>query len=306
MAAPTQKERANSEIVIDGVVASVDDKPITLSDLTARLSPHRKLSMEDASKDTEALKVLDQLIVEKLLEEEGKTKRLSVADSEVDDYIREVEQRNGLTPDQFNAALSKEGHTRTSYRNQVKFDILKAKLASSITRGGVSTTEHEIDEYIASHPEVKHSGATIKLRHISISKTGRTSEEVTAKVSEATSALDGGESFTSVAERLADNAGSPDGTLLGVVAQQDLSADMAQVVAPLGEGEHSKPVESENDVQIFLVERRFEEEDDDSEEKEEALRQEVRQILQKQKTKDRLSSYFIEDLYKNHAVDKRL
>jgi peptidyl-prolyl cis-trans isomerase SurA len=305
MASPSQKTGVRTEVVIDGIVASVDDKPITLSDLSARITPRRKLSMDEASKDPEALKTLDQLIVEKLLEEEAKAKRLSVADSEVDDYIREVEQRNGLSQEQFNAALSKEGHTRSSYRNQVKFDILKAKLASSITRGGVSTTDNQIDEYIANHPELRRSGATLKLHHISISKGGRTQEAVAAKVTEATSALDGGESFTAVAQRISDSAGSPDGSLLGVVAQQDLSADIAQAVAPLAIGEHSKPLESENEVQIFFVEERFEEEDD-SDEKEEALRAEVRQILQKQKTKERLSSYFIEDLYKNHAVDKRL
>lgn len=296
-----------TEVVIDGIVASVDDKPITLHDITARLNPQRRLTMAEAAKDPEALKVLDEVIFEKLLEEEAKTKRLVVADSDVEDYIREVAQRNNLTPTEFEAALAREGRTLSTYKHQVRVDILRAKLSSSISRGGISSTETEIDQYLENHPELRGSENTIKLHHIVISKVGRSPEQVQAKITEITTTLAGGAEFTEVAQRLSDTAASsPDGSLLGVISPQDLSPAISEAVSGLEKGKYSKPVETESDVQIFFVEQRFSGNSDDSDEAEEALRAEVRQILQKQKTKDRLSTYFVEDLFKNHAVDKRL
>jgi peptidyl-prolyl cis-trans isomerase SurA len=302
---PKKSEAPPKEIVIDAIVASVDDKPITLSDLNSRLSP-RKLSMAEAGKDADALKVLDQIILEKLMEEEARTKRLNVADSDVDDYIREVAQRNDLSMSDFESALAKEGRSMAAYKQQIKLDIIKAKLTSSLVRGGVSTTDAEVDEYIASHPELKNAGKNLKLHHIVISKEGRSPEDVRVKLAQAQASLDEGESFPQVAQRVSDTASSPEGSFLGVISLSDLSPGIAEAVSPLRAGQHSSPMETPNDIQIFFVEERLGAEAEAPEADEEKLRDEVRQILQKQKTKDRLAAYFNNDLYKNHAVDKRL
>lgn len=292
------------EVVINAIVASVDDKPITLSDLSARLTPPRTLTLAEAAKDPQAQKALDQMINEKLLEEEAKVKRVTVNDLEIEDYINEVAQRNGLTRGQFNEALAKEGKSLSSYKQDVRIEIMKAKIVSTITRGGVSTTETEVDEYIAEHPELHPTTASVKLHRMTISKSGKSSQEVEARVLEIQETLKKGESFGIVAAKLADMGQNPDATLLGVIAESDLSPDIQNAIEGLPAGQHSQPLETENEVQIFLVERRFTGEEE--EEDEETLRAEVRQILQRQKTQQRLAQYFGEEIYKNHAIDKRL
>ncbi len=294
----------HGEVVIDAVVASVDDKPITLSDLCGRLLPPRKLTLPEAAKDTEAQKALDQMILEKLLDEEAKAKKVSVNDLEIEDYINEVAQRNGMTRGQFNEALAKEGKQLPSYKREINIEILKAKIVSSITRGGVSTTETEIDEYISEHSELRPTTASVKLQRLVVNKQNRSAVEVAAKITDIQTALDKGDTFAMVAARLSDVGQNPDATALGVIAETDLTSDISEAIKDLKNGEHSKPVESENEVQIFLVERRFSGEDEDDDE--EALRAEVRQIIQKQKTQQRLTAYFGDEIYKNHAVDKRL
>jgi peptidyl-prolyl cis-trans isomerase SurA len=296
----------SQEIVIDAIVGSVDDKPITLSDLNARLAP-RRLTLAEAKKTPEASLVLDQIILEKLLEEEAKAKRLNVSDAEVDEYMGEVMQRNGLTEGKFQSALAKEGRSIATYKQQIKIDILKAKLGSSMARGGTSVSDSEIDEYIAQHPELKNGGKNLKLHHLVISKEGRTIEDVKARLMQVSSALEGGESFPEVAKRLSDTASSSEGSLIGVIPLQDLSPAIAEAVAPLRAGQHTPPLETPADIQIFFVEERLGGGDDSDEEvDEEKLKDEVRQILQKQKTKERLDAFFKNDLYKKHAVDKRL
>lgn len=312
VAAPAKKkvekkvETTSQELVIDAIVGSVDDKPITLSDLNARLAP-RRLTLSEAKKDTEASRVLDQIILEKLLEEEAKVKRVNVSDAEVDEYVREVMQRNGLTQDDFQAALAREGRSLSTYKQQIKIDILKAKLGSSMARGGTSVSESEIEDYIAKHPELKNAGKDIKLHHLVISKEGRSIEDVKARLMQVSSALEGGESFIDIAKRLSDTASSGEGSLIGVIPLKDLSPAIAEAVAPLRAGQHTPPLETPADIQLFFVEERLGNNDDDSEEiDEEKLKEEVRQTLQKQKTKERLDAFFRNDLYKNHAVDKRL
>jgi peptidyl-prolyl cis-trans isomerase SurA len=306
-AAPSKKAAApTQELVIDAVVGAVDDKPITLSDLNARLAP-RRLMLSEAKKDPEANRALDQIIQEKVLEEESKTKRVSVSDAEVDEYVREVMQRNGLSQDDFQAALAREGKSLAAYKQQIKIDILKAKLGSSLARGGTSVSESEIDEYIANHPELKNAGKDIKLHHLVISKEGRSIEEVKTRLMQVSSALEGGESFVDVAKRLSDTASSSEGSLIGVIPLTDLSPAIAEAVGPLRAGQHTPPLETPADIQLFFVEERLGNADDSSEEvDEEKIKDEVRQMLQKQKTKERLEAFFKNDLYKNHAIDKRL
>jgi hypothetical protein len=168
----------------------------------------------------------------------------------------------------------------------------------------VSTTETEVDEYISEHPELRPTSASVKLQRLAVSKEGRSPEEVAAKMTEIETALGKGDPFPIVAARLSDIGQNPEATSLGVIAESDLTTDISEAIKDLKDGEHSKPVESESEVQIFLVERRFSGEDEDDDE--EVLRAEVRQIIQKQKTQHRLTAYFGDEIYKNHAVDKRL
>lgn len=265
------------------------------------------MTLGEAKKDTEASRVLDQIILEKLLEEEAKVKRVNVSDAEVDEYVREVMQRNGLSQDDFQAALAKEGRSLAAYKQQIKIDILKAKLGSSMARGGTSVSDSEIEDYIAKHPELKNGGKDIKLHHLVISKEGRSIEDVKARLMQVSSALEGGESFIEIAKRMSDTATSGEGSLIGVIPLKDLSPAIAEAVAPLRAGQHTPPLETPADIQLFFVEERLGNDDEDSEEiDEEKLKDEVRQLLQKQKTKERLDAFFRNELYKNHAVDKRL
>ena len=311
VAAPSKKgekkiDAASQELVIDAIVASVDDKPITLIDLNSRLAP-RRLTLAEAKKDPEASRALEQIILEKLLEEEAKAKRVNVSDAEVNEYMQEVMQRNGLSEGDFQAALAKEGRSVSAYKQQIKIDILKAKLGSSMARGGTSVSDSDIEEYIANHPELKNGGKNVKLHHLVISKEGRTIEDVKARLMQVNVALEGGESFPEVAKRLSDTATSGEGSLIGVIPLQDLSPAIAEAVSPLRAGQHTPPLETPGDIQIFFVEERLGNENESPDEiDEDKLKDEVRQTLQKQKTKERLDAFFKNDLYKKHAVDKRL
>jgi peptidyl-prolyl cis-trans isomerase SurA len=294
------------EVIVDAVVATVDDKPITLSELRGRLVPPRQLSLTEAGKDQDALKALDALIFERLIEEEATAKRISATDSDIEEYLNEVAKRNGLSRSEFEKALLADGRTLSAYKQQVRLDILRTRLASSMTRGGVSISDAEVDEYIRNHSEIIQSEGTVKLRQIVISSFGRDPTTLRARTSEIFQALEGGEKFADLATRFSEGPQASDGGLIGVVAEKDLSEDISSAIASLNTGEWSAPLETEAGVQIFFIEQRFKGSEEGETDDSDALRNEVRQSLQQQKSQEKLSSFFSGELYKNHAVDKKL
>lgn len=299
----------SKEIVIDAVIASVDEKPITLSELSSRLVPPRKVSLQELAHDTDAQKALEAMTFERILEAEATIKRVSVVDAEVEDYVNEVASRNSLSRAQFESVLSKEGKSIEWYRRQVRTDILRTKLASTIMRGGMSVSDNEIDEYLKNQPSLKHEGASLKLRDIAVSSVGRSPEEVQARVQEILDALSRGEQFSDVAKRMSDGPNREDGGLLGIVAEKDLSSDVFDAVLAVEEGAHSGAIVSGDSTHIFFVEQRLAardgDEDEPDEETQKALREEARAAIQKQKTDEKLATYFSTELFKNHSVDKK-
>jgi peptidyl-prolyl cis-trans isomerase SurA len=292
------------ELLLDTVVASVDEKPITLSELSARLNPPRKLTVEQASSDQEARQVLDAIILEKVLEAEAQVKRVGVSDSDIEDYINEVAQRNSLSREAFEKALAEEGKSFNQYKQQVKLDILRTKLASSLTKGGVSITDKEIDDYIDEHEELHPKDNSVKLRQIVISGEGRSPEDFSARVEELKQAIEAGGNFAELAKKFSDSPEGAEGGSLGILVMDDLSGEIVEAVETLDEGEASKAVEIGPDIKFFHVEKRYSEDNDD--ERAESLRSEVRNSLQQQKTEERLTGYFLTELFKNHAVEKKM
>ncbi len=302
---------APAEIMIEAIVASVNDKPITLTELCERLAPKRKLTFSEAAQDQEAQRVLDGLILERLLEEEAAVKRFSASDSEIEEYISEVSSRNGLSRPEFEKALAAEGKNFAAYRRQVKFDILKTKLSGSVARGGMSVSDAEIDKYLEDHPDFKSAGVSLRLRRILVTTTDRSPEDLKTRVSLIMEDLNSNKNFGDVASHYSDGPEGAEGGSIGLVAEKDLSSEIFDAVFSLKEGTFSKAVETSQGVQIFFLEQRIgrkegEEDEDSAEDASEAMRVEIKKILQQQKTQERLSSYFVSDLYKNHSVDKKL
>lgn len=305
----------HNEVVIDAVVASVDEKPITLSEVQSRLPVTRKISLKELSSDQEAQQTLETIIFERILDAEATIKRASVEDSEIEEYINEVAGRNSLSRPDFESVLKREGKSLEWYKRQVRSEILKTKLASSIAKGGVSVTEQEIDEYVNTSPSFSSEGASVKLRSITVSHAGRPQEEVTTRVQAVEKALADGKSFEKVAQEFSDDPHKVEGGLLGVVAEKDLNSHIFDAILALETGKYSKPVVTEGATQFFFVEERFgsgnaERDDaggseDDSEAQQKARREEARKTIQKRKTEEKLSSYFGVELQKNHTVDKK-
>ena len=289
-------------LIVDAVVASVDGQPITLQDLSKRMKPPRQLSVQQASSDPEARQILDQLILERLIIAEGEAKKMQVSDTDVESYINEVAARNRMNRGDFELALKKEGIPLDRYRQDIRIEILKSRLASAFVRGNVSVSDEEVEQYLKERVGPSQAANRVQFRQILIKSAGKTNDEAKATVAKVVEALKDGDDFADVAKQYSESPDKDEGGLLGVVDEKDLSPEIFDAVFPLKEGEVSRPVETGDGYRIFKVEKRFA----GGEKRDERLVTEVRSELSKSKMEDKFNSFFMTDLYKQHSVDKKI
>lgn len=100
------------------LAATVNNEPITTIELNQKLN--------NLFKD----RVLNQIINEKIIEQEASKKRISVSQGEIDSKIAAAEAQTG-GKETFDSLLAQQGLTRSEFINQTKIQALIEKLYSS-------------------------------------------------------------------------------------------------------------------------------------------------------------------------------
>lgn len=292
----------SAEILIDGVVASVNGKPIMFSEAAARIGAAAPRTLQAASADPAFQEALEGLILERLIEEDARAKRVSASESDINRYAAEVARRNSLSLDEFKTALAKQGTGWELYQEKARLDILRSKIAGQILRSGITVTDQEVLAAIDADPRLSGAGTKVKLSRLIIRKAGRTPEEVNERIAAARELFAQGEEFARIAEQLSDGPEAAAGGSLGVVPESELSAEIHDALVLVDEGELSGVVENAEASALYLVENRFQQEDDPAPE----LIEEVRGMLQEQKLEKKMYTYFSNELPGLYTVEKLL
>ncbi len=303
-------------LFLDAVVASIDDRPITLSEVSARMMPPTRMTLSEAEASPAFKQALDELIAQRLIEAEASERKLSVTDDEVAEYMREVATRNSLSPEEFLVALRREGRSENEYKAQIKSDILRSKLAGSFARGSVAVSDEEVNKALNETGEEKKNAPSelVTLRQIMLSAEHHSAEEAEKVLEDLKEKIEDGASFTELVEANSEAPDASDGGLLGEVALSDLNSDIAAAVEDLDEGEISEVVKSDQGYHLFLLEARAsapvpdESESRESEDGEDPnmRREQVRASLKQRKLESKMSEFFTKELYKLHSVDNKL
>jgi parvulin-like peptidyl-prolyl isomerase len=296
---------AEEEIFVDGIVASVNGVPITLSEVVARTGGSFPTSLSAASRDEKIQFTLQQMITEQLLRAEAQERRLNVSSEEVNRYVHRIAEQNGITVQEFEDALQREGKTLALYREQIEVEILRTKLARALMRDGITVGEQEIKAYIQDHKDLSGEGAKLKLRQILLPKGSLSKEDAYAKLEEIRAKVSSQEEFADAAALHSQSPEAAEGGLLGVLSEEDLRGPIFDALFKLPEGTVSEVVESGRGYHLFYVETRFVS-GDDEEETGEKLREEVREELERRKMDEKLRLYFAQELTAKFAVDKKI
>lgn len=288
-----------NELTLNAVIASVNGKPITLSDLEARTKSKKNITISEVSSDPDLRNLLDTIINEHLIEEEARQRQLTVNQNDIDSYINEIASQNSLSLDEFKVALNKEQIKFDDYKNKVRFEILKNRIASVVFREGVTIDDEEIDAYIKQHPELTKGGDKIKLRQLYIDKSSRKESELSKLVDEVESKINQENDFAAIAKTYSESPDAKEGGLIGLVAISDLNPLIQDAVLLLSAGETSEAITTEKGIYYFHVEEKLTGD-------QVALKEDVRRLLENQRLQQKLSRYFALDIFDKHSVDKKV
>jgi peptidyl-prolyl cis-trans isomerase SurA len=246
-AAPVRAEVANQ------VLAVVGEDVITMLDLEKLIGPMvERIRVEQQGTDVEgkiaALRsqALDQMIVELLTSGEALRLGIKVRKADVDGGIDRILEMNKIDLDDLVRTLAKDGITLDEYREQIKGQILRARLVYSTVKAKIVISEKKKLELYESRKEKYQTVREIELRRIVLPKSD---PDQAAAVRERIVA---GEDFTALAKELSQGPEAGDGGLLGYFKLEQLSEVIREAVQGLEEGQVSQPVDTREGLQLFM------------------------------------------------------
>ncbi len=239
-------------VIVDRIVAIVNDDVITLSELEKAAAPiyQRALFSQYDQKEKEKViqeirkQVLSQLIDNLLVDQEVKRLHITVTDEEIDRFINQIMKDKSLTKEQFLQYLASQGISLEDYRKQITEQIKRLKLIQLQVRERIVITDEEIKKYYLEHyakDREKYELAAIIIQ-------GQGAEE---KIKKALQELKTGKSFQEVAARYSSIRESGKG--LGTFSLDELSPEIRKVVKMLRPGEISRPIKVNESWQIFKL-----------------------------------------------------
>jgi parvulin-like peptidyl-prolyl isomerase len=307
---------AYSKQTIDRVVAVVNDDVITLSELKESAI----IVNPTSTKDIDESEILQQMIEQKLLEQEAKKLGIKVTDAEIDASIEDVKKKYNLNDEQMTEVLKKQNMTPESFREQWKNQLLANKLLDSQLKNKIVITDDEIEDYYkknyaeeSADTDVASADAPaeeVKIAHILISSD---TPDAKKKAEEVAKLAKSGKDFGQLAKQYSDDTLSADkGGDLGYFKKGDLIPSLETAVDNTPVGGVTGPVESPAGYHIIKVLERKEPEKAKKKSGSsgtvainEAKRKEITNILYKQKAEAQLKTW-LQSLKDNAYIEIKL
>ncbi|MBI4637429.1 MAG: peptidylprolyl isomerase [Candidatus Rokubacteria bacterium] len=298
-AAPTEtlpKPPPSDENVTDRVVAVVNNDAITLGELQESVALYRQENRErPGPTDAELMRqFLGKLIDNRLQLQEAEREKIVIEDAELADELGErMKKVNARTQEEFEAMVRAQGLTMDAVRKRLRDSLRVGKVIRRKVTLRVTVTEAEIDKYLAANREKLEVGLPYHARHILItpesgSDAGWEAARIRADIIRAQ--LVEGADFAELARTQSRDASARDGGDLGTLKRGELAQDIEAQILRLEPGEIATPYRSALGYHLF----RLESKDTLQGEGLMRTRQQIREILFRQKFEARLEAWLKE------------
>lgn len=235
-------------IPLDRVVAIVNNEPITERELAAEMARigNQLRSRNRTVPPTEVLlpQVLERMMIQRAELQYAKLTGITVDDLTLDNAVRGIASDNGMSVEQFRAALAKEGTDWAGFREQVRQEILLSRLHKREVFDRIQVSDKEIDDFLASKQVKSGQTREYHLRHILVALPESAGPDdiakARAKAEQALAELRGGADFASVAARFSDARDALEGGDLGWRPLDRLPTVYAEAVQGMQAGQLSE------------------------------------------------------------------
>ncbi len=245
--------------VIERVVAVVNEDALFLSELRTRSLPYlsRVMSAPSEAERMAGLsqlysELLERMIDERLIEQAARRMRVRVSSADVDRAIENVMRQNSLTEDQFWEAVRAQGFSESSYRSDVRRQILRLRVINQRVRGRVNITEDEVRSRYDERLRQANRRVRMRASHVFLSLPEDPSPADVANARREAETLR--ERMT--IETFAATAAEYGGGELGWLSEGELPSALEDALVGLSPGELSEPVRGGTGFHIFLLHER--------------------------------------------------
>lgn len=118
---------AGDAVLLDRVVAVVDDRPITAAQLRRRTALAQRTTGDAGLPADLERAALQELVDQELVAAEAERLGIPVSNEELDSAVAEVMKRSGISAEELAGALAKTGLTMPEYRDQLRVQLREMK-----------------------------------------------------------------------------------------------------------------------------------------------------------------------------------
>jgi peptidyl-prolyl cis-trans isomerase SurA len=262
--AQAEPQQGNEVAKIDRIVAVVDQTVVTENELIDRI---RTVSAQLEKQGTQLppLEVLQKQILERLINDRLQLQfaaqtGLQVDDSQLEKTIERIAEQNKLSMPDFKAALVADGISYRKFREDIRTEIILARLREREVDNRISVTEAEIDNFLTTQSSRGEVQDEFEISHILI----RTPEESTpedlqklrSKADQALKQLQDGADFGQVSASFSDAPNALEGGSMGWKTATQIPALFFDALKPMQVGQLTPILRSPNGFHILKMTNR--------------------------------------------------
>ncbi|HEY3327004.1 MAG TPA: peptidylprolyl isomerase [Novimethylophilus sp.] len=248
-------------VALDRIIAVVDNDVITRSELDERM---RLITQQLEKQGTplpprEALEkqLLERIITDRLQLAFAAQTGLRVDDNQLDKTIERIADQNKLGLTEFRSALENDGISFKKFREDIRREIVLARLREREVDNRVTVSEAEIDNLLTTQTARGAGDDELDLSHILIRVPDQAAPEevqkLRAKAEDALKKLQGGADFGQVSAGFSDAPNAMEGGKLGWKKLSELPDLFQEPLKALKPGELSPLLRSSNGFHILKV-----------------------------------------------------
>jgi peptidyl-prolyl cis-trans isomerase SurA len=255
-----------AEIVkIDRIVAVVDQVVITENELADRIkivtAQLEKQGTQLPPQNVLEKQILERLINDRLQINYANQTGIRVDDAQLDKTIERIAEQNKLQIDEFKQALAAEGISFRKFREDIRNEIMLARLREREVDNRINVTEAEVDNFLTTQSSRNDAQDEYEVSHILVRAPEEGAPEdlqkLKAKAEQALKQLQGGANFAQVSAAFSDAPNALEGGALGWKTSTQLPALFIDALKPLQKGQLSPILRSPNGFHILkLTDRR--------------------------------------------------
>jgi len=260
-------QNAHSSVLLDRVVAVVNNEVITWSELRKVISHEGKSFLEKVPEDQKKdvmtgleKNFLNGLIDIKLQLQEARRKGIDVSNKEIEGAIADIKNKYNITDEKLVNSLEAQGMSLADYKTTLGEQILLSKVINFEVKTNIVINDKEIMEYYEANKDKLSSKEKLKISQIffALPKDISQKPSVETKAHEVIQRLERGEDFSKIAGELSEDANKQFGGDLGYISRGSALKEVEDAALALKPGEVSRPFWSPAGLHIIKLEDKIE------------------------------------------------